>query len=68
MKLQVNYQCDICAKSFVLDFEQAISDKKLKCSNCGVEYKFTEAELEEFNACYLKLLASMKDSSEKSKN
>ena len=68
MQLQVNYQCDICAKSFALDFKQAISDKKLKCSNCGVEYKFTEEELEEFNACYLKLLARLKDSSEKSNN
>lgn len=68
MQLQVNYQCDICAKSFVLDFEHAINDKKLKCSNCGVEYKFTEEELEEFNACYLKLLARLKDSREKSNN
>jgi hypothetical protein len=66
MQLQVNYQCDICSKSFVLDFDHALSEKKLKCSNCGVEYKFTEEELGEFNQCYQKLLKRLKNSSEES--
>jgi len=65
MQLQVNYQCDICSKYFLLDFKRAISDKELKCSNCGVVYKFTEKELEEFNQCYMKLVERLKDSSEK---
>ena len=68
MQLQVNYQCDICSKFFLLDFKRAISDKELKCSNCGVMYKFTEEELEEFNQCYMKLVERLKDTSEKSNN
>lgn len=66
MQLQVNYQCDICSEYFLLDFKRAISDKELKCSNCGVVYKFSNEELEEFNQCYIKLLERLKDSREKS--
>ena len=66
MQLQVNYQCDICSKYFLLDFKQAISNKELKCSNCGVVYRFSDEELEEFNQCYLKLLERLKDSRDKS--
>jgi len=65
MQLQVNYQCDVCSNSFPLDFNRAISDKKLKCLNCGVEYNFTEEELDEFNRCYQKLLKRLKNSSRK---
>ena len=64
MKLEVNYQCDICSKSFLLDFKKALNDKKLRCSNCGVEYKFTEEELDEFDKCYQRLLKRLKDSNE----
>jgi uncharacterized Zn finger protein len=66
MQLQVNYQCDICSESFMLDFEQAIKEKKLKCTNCGVVYKFTEKELDEFNKCYLRLLARLNESKKES--
>ena len=62
MQLQINYQCDICAKSFLLDFNKALTEKKLKCSNCGVEYKFTQGELKEFNQCYQSLLKRLKAS------
>ena len=62
MQLQVNYQCDICSNSFLLNFNKAITEKKLKCSNCGVVYKFTQKELEEFNRCYQRLLKRLKTS------
>jgi len=65
MELQVNYQCDICSKSFLLDFERALSEKNLKCSNCGVVYKFSDEELDELNQCYQKLLKRLKNSAEK---
>ena len=67
MQLQVNYQCDICSKSFLLDFNSALTEKKLKCSNCGVEYKFTQEELEEFNQCYQRLLDRLKNNQEEQK-
>ena len=62
MQLQVNYQCDICSNPFLLDFNKAITEKKLKCTNCGVIYKFTQAELEEFDQCYQRLLKRLKNS------
>jgi len=65
MQLEVKYQCDICSNSFLLDFNKAITEKKLECSNCGVEYRFTEEELDEFDKCYQKLLKRMKNSTEK---
>jgi transcription elongation factor Elf1 len=67
MQLQVNYQCDICSQSFLLDFSIALAEKKLKCSNCGVVYKFTEKELDEFNQCYRRLLDRLKNNREEQK-
>jgi len=45
MQLQVNYVCDICEKSFLIDFHKSLLEKKLICPNCHVIYKFTEKEL-----------------------
>jgi transcription elongation factor Elf1 len=64
MQLQINYQCEICSNSFLLDFNKALTEKKLTCTNCGVEYKFTEEELDEFNQCYQRLLRRLKGARE----
>jgi hypothetical protein len=68
MQLEVKYQCDICSNSFLLDFNKAITEKKMKCSNCGVEYRFTEEELDEFDKCYNKLLKRLKNSNAQTKS
>lgn len=63
MQLEVKYQCDVCSNSFLLDFNRAVSEKKMKCSNCGIEYNFSEEELDEFAKCYQKLVERLKYSS-----
>ena len=62
MQLEVKYQCDVCSNSFLLDFNKALTEKKMECSNCGVKYNFTEEELNEFDKCYQKLIQRLKHS------
>lgn len=62
MQLEVKYQCDVCSNSFLLDFNKALMEKKMKCSNCGVKYNFSEEELDEFAKCYQKLINRLKHS------
>ncbi len=60
MDLQLNYTCDICEQSFLLDFEKSMEESKIQCPHCNVVYEFSAEDITSFNECYHSFVTQMK--------
>ncbi len=61
MELQLNYTCDICEQSFLLDFEKSMEESKIQCPHCNVVYEFSAEDITSFNECYQGFVTQMKE-------
>ncbi len=61
MELQLNYTCDICEQSFLLDFEKSMEESKIQCPHCNVVYEFSAEDITSFNECYQSFVTQMKE-------
>ncbi len=61
MELQLNYTCDICEQSFLLDFEKSMEESKIQCPHCNVVYEFSTEDITSFNECYQSFVTQMKE-------
>ncbi|MBT8387778.1 MAG: hypothetical protein KJO12_10240 [Ignavibacteria bacterium] len=61
MELQLNYTCDICEQSFLLDFEKSMEESKIQCPHCNVVYEFSAEDIANFNECYQSFVTQMKE-------
>ncbi len=61
MDLQLNYTCDICEQSFLLDFEKSMGKSKIQCPHCNVVYEFSAEDITSFNECYQSFVTQMKE-------
>ena len=61
VELQLNYTCDICEDSFLLDFEKSMEESKIQCPHCNVVYEFSDEEITSFHECYQSFVTQMKE-------